>query len=415
MKRAAGGRRTRFLAALTAVVTLVAAAGGAWADSFWEREKLLDDAAGTRPWFSERGIEAAVAWSTLVWSNVHGGRRTGTQLDGFLDMVLLADLEKLIRWRGLRFTIGWDWYVGGQPTRDLVGGAPALSLSYYEASNAFRFYEISLRQELDEDGEWWVKAGQLAADDDFMISRYAALFLNGGFGAFGTLASDTLIPIYPLAAPGGLLRGAPADNLRVRLGAYAANSGIDRNGNWGFGWRVGGGAPTAIIGEAEIHGRLGGNPGALTLGGWGIVGEVPGVEPDTTLRGSYDLYAMLDQAITTTASGEPRIGLFARASVSPQSDRNTTVCYADLGVEVFAPFDARPRDVAGIAIGTIVFGRDLRDLAPNLPVAETAIELTYQASITPWLTMQPDFQVLIDPPFNRSTAFVLGLQTVVAF
>lgn len=403
------------VAAALATGSLVAAARDAAADGFWEREKLLDDGFGSRPWLDDRGVEIAAAWSTMLWSNVYGGRRTGTELDGFLDLTILVDLEDLVHWRGLHFTLGWDWYVGGQPTISLVGGSPGLAVSYYEASNAFRFYEISLRQDLDDDGLWSVKFGQLAADDTFMLSTYAALFLNGGFGAFGTLSLDTLLPVYPLAAPGAFARGSLLGHGQVRLGAYAADTGADRTSNWGFGWRFGGDAPLAVIGELELDERLDGRPTALTLGGYAILGDVPGVEPGTVLRHNGNVYAMLDHALALDGNGNTRIGMFARVSASPWPDRNTSTWYADAGIEFAGPFASRPRDLVGAAVGLIVFGEEFRRRNEAVPTAQTAVEFTYQAAITPWLTIQPDLQLQFDPPYNRRTATVVGLQTVVVF
>jgi porin len=57
--------------------------------------------------------------------------------------------------------------------------------------------------------------------------------------------------------------------------------------------------------------------------------------------------------------------------------------------------------------------------------SETVLELTYQAPVTPWLTLQPDFQYIFNPgggvasstnPTRRiGDAAVLGLRGVVIF
>jgi porin len=57
--------------------------------------------------------------------------------------------------------------------------------------------------------------------------------------------------------------------------------------------------------------------------------------------------------------------------------------------------------------------------------AETVLEVTYQAPVTPWLTLQPDFQYIFSPaggvpnpnnPAKRlGDAAVLGLRGVVVF
>ena len=75
--------------------------------------------------------------------------------------------------------------------------------------------------------------------------------------------------------------------------------------------------------------------------------------------------------------------------------------------------------------------RDTRQIngQPNRPIRdyETVIELTYQAQITPWWTIQPDMQYVIHPGGNIpnpgagsrltpiSDAFIFGARTAIKF
>jgi porin len=58
---------------------------------------------------------------------------------------------------------------------------------------------------------------------------------------------------------------------------------------------------------------------------------------------------------------------------------------------------------------------------PNGPgvttAAENVLEFTYQAVLTPWLTVQPDAQVVFNPAnaHTRATAVVLGIRATVTF
>ena len=49
--------------------------------------------------------------------------------------------------------------------------------------------------------------------------------------------------------------------------------------------------------------------------------------------------------------------------------------------------------------------------------AETVLEFTYQAVLTPWFTLQPDAQVVFNPANarTRSTAVVFGMRATVTF
>ena len=95
----------------------------------------------------------------------------------------------------------------------------------------------------------------------------------------------------------------------------------------------------------------------------------------------------------------------------------------------------RPNDTVGVAVEYARIGARARagDVAVILdsgvpgPVrsSETVIEATYQAQITPWWQLQPDFQFILNPgagisdlnnPARRiGNAAVFGLRSVVTF
>jgi porin len=96
---------------------------------------------------------------------------------------------------------------------------------------------------------------------------------------------------------------------------------------------------------------------------------------------------------------------------------------------------ARPDDTLGLAIGfarisdrTRRFDRDVAFYNGGfypIRTSETVLELTYQAPVTPWLTMQSDFQYIFnpaggvpepnDPARTIGSAAVFGLRGVVVF
>jgi len=365
----------------------------------------------------DAGITPALQQSALLWSNVHGGRETGTELTGFFSAAFDLDLEKLLgTWHGLVFRVGWNWYQGPTPTTSLLGGLGNMSVSYYEASNAFRFYEIHLRQDFGPDDRWSFEIGQLGADLDFMCSRYAALYQNGTFGAFSSFTSlrnTTQVfraPIYPLAAPGVLLRMGFLENLAARFGVYTADAGQDVVSNWGFDWRLGGGSGATIFWELEGSFRPDGKPGALTVGGWSVLAQRDSPEIEILEPSDLAFYASLDQAILADAAGEPRLGFFARIAVNERLNDNPIVLNTEAGLNLYRPLAFRPDDVLGLGFGTTRFGDRIRRLLTDLPRGETVVELTYQAQVTPWLMIQPDLQWFLSPAISRRDALLLGLE-----
>src|SRR5262249_30637480 len=122
------------------------------------------------------------------------------------------------------------------------------------------------RQAFDDD-RFVVQPGQIAADTDFMISRYGGLFLNAAFGDLPSQNLNLDAPVYPLAGPGVFLSGRPNEWLTSRFGAYTGDAGDDVAGNHGFGWRLGNNAGYTFFTEIAAAAPAGGPPGTDTPGG----------------------------------------------------------------------------------------------------------------------------------------------------
>ena len=89
---------------------------------------------------------------------------------------------------------------------------------------------------------------------------------------------------------------------------------------------------------------------------------------------------------------------------------------------VFAgPIAARAQDELGIAFSQAHFGAPYRAAmaAAGTPstASEFALEASYRAALTPWLSVQPDLQYIINPGGDRGLrdALVFGLRTQLAF
>jgi porin len=100
------------------------------------------------------------------------------------------------------------------------------------------------------------------------------------------------------------------------------------------------------------------------------------------------------------------------------------------GVVLYKPFEGRPRDTLALGYGRAVpnpRSREVQELAafkagtdyPDLNNAEQLIELSYGYQATPWLTLRPDVQYIIEPGAfsgdNIDNALVLGLQVKAVF
>ncbi len=408
-------RRSHRRGVALAVLVSVAATA-AEAQPLLTRKYLTGDWGQRRPTIEADGFHPFMSYTGMTWANLNGGRETGVRVNGFLEFGLEVDFAKVGLWNGLGAHVDFHWWQGPEPTKKLIGGLLAMALSEWEAADTFRVYNIYLRQSFLDD-HWVIKLGQIAADTDFMVSRYAGVFLNAAFGDLPSQNLNLGAPVYPLAAPGVFMSGRPWSWLTGRFGAYTADSGEDVAGNHGFGWNIGNNVGYTFFTELGFEPPNEMPPGAYTLGGIFNTDDPPQFGSNGRSTEHYEIYAMIDQAILVHDDGSPRLGVFARMSGTPQ-DANTVVSlYADGGIAWFGPIPSRPNDTVGVAISVLRFTDEFEHEISNPPVCggESAIELTYQIAVTPWLVVQPDFQCFFNPPVSRRDAQALGIEAVALF
>ena len=394
-------------------VSSVAAQDAVQNPDLLEREYLTGSWRGWRSKVAASGFEPYLVYTGSMWSNLAGGLRTGTEFDGYVDVGFGVDLDKLGLWKGLGLQVSGHWFQGRQPSAELVGVDESQAVNLWEASNAIRVFNLYLTQSFGDDGV--LQIGQMAVDSDFMISRYAGTFLNGTFGVLPPQDVNIDAPIYPLAGPGVYASSSLVGGLAGRLGAYTADAGVDVAGNHGFGWQLGNAAGYAFFGELTADVEPAGLPGAWTLGGYYAAVRERKLDASGYVYAQWSGWVMVDQALRVDALGDPVVGVFARFGYSPDDERNVVGLYADAGVNVFGVLPGRPHDVLGFAGSVLELTDDFRR-AGSVPVAgEGILELTYQIVVTPWLTVQPDLQYVIDPDANGRDATVAGLELVATF
>ncbi|MDX2165911.1 MAG: carbohydrate porin [Deltaproteobacteria bacterium] len=404
------------LASLLALVTPVDAADDP-PEGPLEQQNLTGGWQGVRPALSAHGFEPYLTYIGLLWGNLNGGAKTGVEVNGYLDTGFEQNFHKLGLWKGFGFHFDVHWFVGEEPTVKLIGGTPSMALSGWEASDAFRVYNIYLRQAF-ADGRYVVKLGQLAADTDFMVSRYAGMFLNAAFGDLPSQNLNSDAPVYPLAAPGVFLRAKPLPWLTGRFGAYTGDPGIDTAGNHGFDWKIGNNAGYIFFAEAAAEAPQDWLPATYTLGG---IYDTGGRDPviDGFSRGSTgEIYLMVDQALLASDGGDPLLAGFARISGSMPSSRSAVGIYADAGL-AWCAIPSRPKDMLGLAVSFLRYTSqyEQQTAAQNMAVGdgETVLELTYQFAVAPWLVIQPDAQFFFNPSVSRRDAQAIGGEMVVVF
>lgn len=390
---------------------------------------------GVRSGLAERGVEIFGGYAAEVWGNTTGGEEAGAVYTGLLDFGVNVDLERALGWRGASVSTTWFWLSGRDASEDLVGNF--LTISNIAGFNTLRLGELWFQQNLLED-RLSVRVGQLLADAEFIISDYAGLFLNGTFGwpAFVYMNLPGGGPGYPMGTLGARVAVEPWDWLTVRAAVFQGNV-YDQNVNrHGFRWRLDGENGFLFLNEAQVrwNHRDGatGLPGQGKAGMWIQTGALADTLADHTTSGNYGGYFILDQMLhreaevpdgKSAAASEPDdqgLGIFGRVAIAPQ-DRNFLNFYFDVGLSYKGLVPTRDDDTVGIAFAYAQLGNAQRNaLAAEGSIgasAEMVLEFTYQAQITPWLSVQPDVQFVIQPGGTRDfgNALVIGGRVTISF
>lgn len=394
---------------------------------------LRDRIAAEKAALKERGIEIGLTYIGETFSNLRGGVRRGAVYEGRLDVQLDADLGILAGWDGLSFHTNAYQIHGTGLSRYYVGNLA--TVSGIEALPATRLHELWLEQAF-LDKALTVRAGQLAADSEFLVSPSATLFVNATLG-WPVLAGTDLPsggPAAPLATPGIRVKWSPAEKTNLMLGLFngdpvdtrPADPGLDpqRRNRDGLDFSLHGSA--FLIAELA-QGYVAGGPGPERTGTAKIgyfhhfarfsdlhvdsLGHSL-ADPASTgiarrLRGEDGIYAVLDQTIYREDETSGRgAAAFVRVAGSPNASSPIDV-YADTGLVYKGLLSGRPDDVAGVSLayariagGVRAYDRDrvaFDRIALPVRRSEALLELTYQAVVAPGFTVQPDVQYVKTP------------------
>jgi porin len=397
----------------------------------WQRPLLLGDLNDLRNQILYRGFALSPVLIAEVMGNVTGGAKRSAIFDGVLNLGLDIDLERVTNW----------WSGGSIHANALWIFGPSLSSQYIgDISNTSNIagYNTMRLQELWFEQSFWLqratlRLGLLAADAEFFTSSYSSLFLSGTFGAFTFVGSNLPNPpVYPEAVPGVRLAVQPTSKFYFQAGIYDGNGESQVQNNHGVNFRLSSTDGALIF--SEVGFLLGQSPGDRGLKGTYKLGSFVHTANFTTwdsqaradlgtgsLRSAgvdYGVYGVIDQELIH--SGGKSVGMFVRGGRAP-GDVNFVNWYIDGGFNFKGFVPDRNRDVAGVAVAHSAISHDFSNAQvlqgnPGFS-SETVLEATYNYSISPWWTIQPDFQYIWTPSAENGSqdAAVFGIRSVISF
>jgi len=404
------------------------------------------DVAHMRKSLADVGIGISGNYVGETFANT-GGLKQGATYDGVFELDVNGNLKKMGLWKGLCFHASSFQIHGNSITEDNIGSL--MPVTNLEAADATRLFELWVEQHVFND-ILAVKVGQLAADQEFILSNSYSYFLNGTWGWPSIAAADlpSSGPAYPLAMPGVRVAIKPNDQIRLRIGVFNGDP-VGRNctgdpqkcNDNGLDFRLD--DPPLLMIEGSYKHNQEELAGTIKVGGWNHFGTfehqrfdsggfpiaVTG-NPGRPLDSDWGLYGIIDQLIWRLPNSDEAkgVGIFGRVVVAP-SDRNLIDSYVEGGVTFSGMIPPRPDDSLGIGFAYTAISNQVHgfDLDSGLPVARTyeaLLEICYTLQLRSGWTLQPDFQYIWQPGGNVpddsgngvvDDAVLLGARTTVNF
>jgi porin len=371
------------------------------------------DPGGIRAFLDSKGIDYSFTYIGEVLGNSSGGVKQGATYEGRLDATLDIDTDKLAGWKnGTIHAEAFQIHGRGLSGNNLLD---LFTTSGIEAYPDTKLYELWYEHKF-MDGKFFVRLGQLAADTEFFLSQTATLFVNSSFGFPASLANDLPDggPAYPLATPGIRLKAQPNDNWTFLAAVFNGDPagpfipGVNNplaqiRDRGGVAFRLD--DPPLVMTEAQYAYFQGkdakGLPGTVKLGYLHHFGSFAANDqpPGVNYRGDDGVYGIIDQTIyRKPGTDDQGANVFLRANYLP-NDRNLIDFYIDGGVSYKGLIPGRDDDTIGVAggYGHISSLVSAADAPPLVRDYQALIEVTYQATVLPGFTLQPDFQYVFHP------------------
>lgn len=421
-----------------------AASGEAAPTPFLQWTYLTGDWGGRRTRIEKTGLTITPVYTGMALSNRAGGIAKRTLYLGNLDLIVSINAERLWGSRGTSFFVYLLGDHGDKPG-ETVGDAQGVS--NIEARSTLKIFEAWGQQTLAGD-RVSLLAGLYDLNSEFDTLGSASFLTHSSFGIgpeYGKSGRNGP-SIFPTSSLGvrGIVRPIPSFRVMTAVLDGVPGDPDDPDGTH-IALGHGDGAlvateltyfpdlapvPNRMLGPRRSRIGRGGSPLArnkFSLGGWYYASEfndlssVDAAGQPVRRNGSSGFYGSVQHLFHHDPVDPGRyIAIFARAgSADPRVNRFDRSLTG--GAVWRGPSRRRAEDQIGLAFATAWNGghyRQAQEIAGR-PVdrAETAIELSYSAAISPWMVLQPELQYVRHPGTVpvRGDAFILGLVVQMAF
>ncbi len=394
--------------------------------SFWNQQYMLGTWNGERTRLANEGItfdindigdfQADVAGSQTHHATYFGRFRASTDID----------FNKLANFNGEFFASAiWQYgpnlsgkYLNVNTLTSSIAGEDSLRLDQFWYQQGFA------------DNMLKIKLGQVAAVNEFGATDFFDILFNDELGYAPNALFNTKQPFSPAGKPGIIVTGDLSDltpGLYVKAGVFTAYNNPYNPDAHGFNY--GNDFDHGAVGSFELGyvEQKTNYPGSYKLG-VNANGLAIYTNPATgqNYSGDYTAYGLAQKTVyhPTDATGklekEKGLDLLFEVLGGP-GDRNPLQFEVTSGARYTGLIPGRDKDKVGFGV---IYSQNGSAASQAYQIAngrglggETTVEIDYQYNPTPWFSLQPDTQFIMDPggDSSRSLIIVMGLRTIVRF
>ncbi|GAB1619944.1 carbohydrate porin [Pseudomonas sp. NGC7] len=393
---------------------------------------MTGDWNGSRHALLEQGYDVTFNYTNELGWNAHGGFNQDKKV-AYADETLLGlgiDLERTLGWKGASTQLyitnrnGED--ITNQRLIDTRSGQLTSTQEVWGRGSIWRLAELSYRQNLLND-QLNLRIGRFGLGE---FGEFPCEFQNLLFcGNTGGSSTGTVWYNFPVSQWGLQLKYHFSSSLAVQAAVFEQNPSLQENDN-GFKMSFSGGKGVIMPLEAiykPAH-ALFDLPAEVRAGAFlstadaddvfmGADGQPQPLTPDGGYKRhstSHGFWTVLRQQVALINDDPNRpVELFTQAHFN-EKDTSYIRSSLNLGMTIMGPFDSRPSDQLGIAVGRVEVSprfekrqrllnamsgsTDYNDLA-FIPVQdkEYSAEIFYGVQVTKWLMVRPNLQFVRHP------------------
>lgn len=352
----------------------------------------------------DKAVTFGVTYTGDALNNFSGGIKTGFGYLGHISATIDIQLDQMGIWSGGQFFVEGQNTHGATPSADLVGDIQVLS--NIDNGNFTYLYQLWYCQTI---GPLELTIGRHDLNSEFLASDLGGEYLNSSFGIMGLAPINMPVSIFPKTGLGLIANYTINDKFTLKSALYDGDPldlGRDR---YGLDFRISSTESFLSITEFEFRNSSENYPGTYKAGFFHHSGDFINMEDTTTnVKGNSAVYVIADQLLLKENKTDVQ-GLSAMIQLGfTPKDRSINDLFIALGLNYYGLIPGRDDDVMGLAMAHASISNIFRELYPGTLGFETAIELTYKYTVNDFITIQPDFQYIINPGISESlkNAFV---------